>query len=83
MSEVLPGWVVSDAASIECEAAPYREMTPAERLRLLAAACRAGARLLRSRVDAEAAVTHRDPLPQSSLEALARLRRRARGHGGV
>ncbi|MCC6640364.1 MAG: hypothetical protein IT386_04260 [Deltaproteobacteria bacterium] len=52
----------------------YRGLSPAERGRLLAAACRAGARMLRSRVDAERAAAFIDPLPESSIRALARLR---------
>jgi len=71
----LPGWVVEDAASVEEEAAPYRDMAPSERAALMAAACRAAARLLRSRVDRERVLEHTDPLPESSVQALARLRR--------
>lgn len=78
MSSTLPGWVVDDTESVRIEAEPYREMTPEQRGSLLAAACRAAARMLRSRDDAEAVLAHEDPLPESSRRALERLRREAR-----
>ena len=80
MPEV-PKWVVDDAASIADEAAPYVEMSGEERLRHLAAACRAAARLLELREDAQVALDYEDPLPESSVRALARLRAEARGAG--
>jgi hypothetical protein len=64
---------------LESEVEPYRRLTPADRARLLVAACRAGAALLRSRSDAEDAAAFEDPLPESSLRALVRLRARAAG----
>lgn len=78
MAEV-PKWVVDDAASIAEEAAPYVTMRAEERLQHLAAACRAAARLLELREDAQIALDYEDPLPESSLRALARLRAEARG----
>ena len=69
---------MDDAESVRAEAEPYREMTPEQRGALMAAACRAAARMLRSREDAEAALTYEDPLPESTVLALARLRREAR-----
>lgn len=70
----LPGWVIDDAASIREEAADYIELTPAQRGAILAAVCRAGVRLLRARADAAKVLEHTDPLPSSTIEALARLR---------
>lgn len=70
----LPGWATDDAASIEREAQPFRDMTPEQRAHLLARVCRAGARLLRSRADAAAVAALRDPLPESTVRALERLR---------
>jgi hypothetical protein len=74
MTEKLPGWVVDDATSVREEAAPYRDLAPAQRARHLAAVCRAGARLLRARSDAAIVRDYRDPLPASTVRALARLR---------
>jgi hypothetical protein len=71
----LPGWAVSDAESVRGEAERYVDMTPAERLQVLAAVCRAAGKLLRSRPDAEAALRYQDPLPQSTIAALDRLRK--------
>lgn len=65
---------VPEALSAEREAAHYRALSTAERAELLAAACRAGARLLASRPDAERAAAYADPLPESTLRALERLR---------
>jgi hypothetical protein len=70
----LPKWVTDNATSIREEAAPYIALSPEERAALLAAACRAGARLLRARPDAAGILERTDPLPASSEQALARLR---------
>ena len=67
----------ASALDLEREVEPYRRLDPVDRARLLAAACRAGAELLRSRPDAERAAAFEDPLPESSVRALARLRARA------
>jgi hypothetical protein len=66
--------VIPEDLTPEGEADFYRSLTPEQRAELLAAACRAGAALLRSRADAERAASFRDPLPESTLRALARLR---------
>jgi len=78
MSDVLPKWVIDDIESVRLEAAPYREMTLVQRQVLLAAACKAAARMLRSRDDAEEVLAYTDPIPESSKQALARLRREAK-----
>ncbi len=70
----LPRWVTSNQESIREEVAPYIGMTPSERGSLMAAACRAAVRLLRSRPDAQRALNHVDELPAGSVAALARLR---------
>jgi hypothetical protein len=70
----LPNWVTDNATSLRDEAAPYVGLTPQARALMLAAACRAGAKLLRARPDAQAILERTDPLPQSSERALARLR---------
>jgi hypothetical protein len=70
----LPKWVVDNQGSLRDEAAPYVGLAPAERARLLAAACRAGVKLLRARTDAARLLERVDPLPESSQRALERLR---------
>ncbi|GAB5545214.1 MAG: hypothetical protein SangKO_049740 [Sandaracinaceae bacterium] len=56
------------------EAREYAHMTPVERGRLVAAACRGAAALLAARPDAARALAWEDPLPESTRAALARLR---------
>jgi hypothetical protein len=70
----LPKWVTDNAASIREEAAPYVGLTAQERAAMLAAACRAGAKLLRARADAGRILARTDPVPESTTLALARLR---------
>jgi hypothetical protein len=70
----LPKWVTDNATSLREEAAPYIGLSPEERLVMLAAACRAGARLLKARADAATILARVDALPASSERALARLR---------
>jgi hypothetical protein len=48
------------------------------RLALLAAACRAAARMMNLRDDREKVLAHADPLPESSVQALKRLREEAK-----
>lgn len=66
---------MDDVDSVRQEAAPYKEMTPAQRLAVLASACRAATRLLLSREDHRRVLEHVDPLPESTINALTRLRR--------
>jgi hypothetical protein len=74
----LPAWITDNAASLRDEAAPFVGLSPEERAIQLAAACRAGARLLRARQDAARVLAWIDPLPDSSERALARLRAQKR-----
>lgn len=77
----LPKWVVDDQTSIEREAAPWRGRPPEAHQRATAAACRAAARQLAQRADRERLLAFRDPLPESTLAALRRLRATARRRG--
>lgn len=77
--EKLPGWVVDDRASVLREVAPYRAMTPRERLELLRAACASALPLLALNKNRERVLAWRDPLPASTQRALARLREQLRG----
>lgn len=52
-------------------------MTPEERLSLVALACEDAVRILAMRDDAQRALDHEDPLPESTRRALARLRKSA------
>jgi hypothetical protein len=70
----LPKWVVDNRTAVAREAAPYRNLPPEERWRLLAAACRAAARQLAARPDGARLRDYREPLPASTIAALERLR---------
>jgi len=70
----LPKWVVDNRTAVAQEAAPYRNLTTEERWRATAAACRAAAKQLALRPDRERLLAYRDPLPQSTIDALRRLR---------
>ena len=75
----LPKWVTDNATSIREEAAAYVALTPEERGALLAAACRAGVKVLRARPDMVRVLDWSDPVPESTELALARLRALRRG----
>ena len=74
----LPGWVVDNRTAVAREAERYRGMTAEEHGRATAAACRAAARQLARRSDRERVLGYRDPLSESSMELLRRLRDVAR-----
>ena len=65
---------IDPVAEVQEEAAEYVDMTPEERGRLVAAACRGAAALLAARPDAQRAIDWQDPLPESSMSHLAELR---------
>ena len=70
----IPKWAVDNRTAVAQEASPYRGLTAQQRWRLLAAACRGAARQLANRPDRERILAYRDPLPESSVAILARLR---------
>jgi hypothetical protein len=70
----LPPWVVDNRTAVAREAAPYRAMSPDDRLQATAVACRSAARQLRSRRDRERLLAYCDPLPESTIATLKRLR---------
>lgn len=74
----IPRWAVDNRTAVQREAAPYRGLTPEQRAQAVAAACRAAARQLAERPDRQRLVEYRDPLPESSVAALRRLRMAAR-----
>jgi len=73
--ERLPGWVTDNLTSVRNEAEPYVAMTTAERRAIVHACCRSALELLRRSPHAERALSLVDPLPASTVAALARLRR--------
>jgi len=74
----LPKWVVDNRTAVAREAEAYRRLTVEARWHATAAACRGAARQLRQRADRERLLEYRDPLPESSIVALRRLRAAAR-----
>lgn len=74
----LPKWVVTNAESVRRECARYRDLTPAQRLEHLRAACRAAMWQARALPDWERLRREPAPLPASTLRALERLQREAR-----
>jgi phosphopantetheinyl transferase len=72
---MLPGWVVDNQTSVQREAAEYRHMSQSEKAKILASLCRWSAKQLALRSDRQQLLDYRDPLPESSRAALARLRK--------
>ena len=74
MAMKLPGWVVDDATSVREEVQEWRALTVAERWRLAQACARDAIWAARASGMAQRILEHEDPLPPSSVAALARLR---------
>jgi hypothetical protein len=70
----LPGWVVDDVSSVLAEVAEWRDTTIAERWRLAQACARDAIWAARASGMADRILEHEEPLPPSTLRALARLR---------
>jgi hypothetical protein len=73
----LPGWIVDDVASVRAEVAEWANTTPAQRWQLARSCARdamwaARASGMRARI-----LEQVDPLPESTVAALARLRKQA------
>ncbi len=77
MDAKLPGWVVDDVTSVRREVAEWVDLTAVERWRLAEKCARDVIWALRMTPDPERILAHEDPLPASSVAALARLRREA------
>jgi hypothetical protein len=73
----LPGWVVEDVASVREEVAQWATLTPAERWRLALLCARDAAWAARASGTRQRILDFVDPLPETTLQALARLRRTA------
>lgn len=71
----LPGWVVDDVTSVREEVAEWRGLAPAELWRLAQSCGRSTMWAIAASGRREEILAREDPLPPSSLQALARLRR--------
>ncbi len=79
----LPGWVVDDVTSVHSEVAEWRALSPAERWRLAVLCARDAMWAARASGNPRRILDQVDPLPESTVNALARLRQRAGwGDGG-
>lgn len=76
----LPSWVVDDVSSVRAEVAEWARTTPAERWQLARLCSRDAMWAARASGNPQRILDHVDPLPESTIAALARLRLR-RGHG--
>lgn len=70
----LPSWIVEDAVSIRREVAPYVNASAAELWKLTEACARDAMWAIEACDVPERAMAHRDPLPESTIKALKRLR---------
>jgi len=70
----LPGWVVDDEESVRAEMAAYRDATPAELWRHTEDCARDAMWALRASDVRARALAHTDPVPESTVRALERLR---------
>jgi hypothetical protein len=75
MEPKLPGWVVDNAASVREEVAEWASTTPAERWRLARLCSRDALWAARASGRLAQVLDAVDPLPESTVLALARLRR--------
>jgi hypothetical protein len=78
----LPGWVVDDVTSVRQEVAEWTSTTPAERWRLARLCSRDAMWAARASGDPQRILDHVDPLPETTVLALARLRRKTDSGGG-
>ena len=71
----LPGWVVDDVTSVREEVKEWIGTTPTERWRLARACSRDAIWAARASGMLQRILDQEEPLPESSMRALARLRR--------
>jgi hypothetical protein len=70
----LPGWVVDNETSIRSEVAPFVAASDAERIEATRRCCRGAMAMLRFCERPREVLDRVDPLPATSVAALARLR---------
>lgn len=68
---------LSERELVEREVAKFRAAAGQEKWRLMQAACRAAAKVLATRSDAQRVLAFADPLPERSRQILAELRAQA------
>ena len=73
----LPGWVIDDATSVREEVAEWAGTTDAERWRLAILCSRDAMWAAAASGNRERILDHVDPLPETTIQALERLRRQA------
>lgn len=73
----LPGWVVDDVASVRVEVSDLVGLPTAQLWRLARSCARDALWAIRASGRAERILSQREPLPESTVAALARLRSRA------
>ncbi len=78
----LPGWVVDDATSVRREVEEWRDLTAAERWRLAHLCSRDAVWAAKASGNPKRVLDHVEPLPESTILALARLRKES-GWGGA
>ena len=75
MLSKLPGWAIDDDASVREEVAEWKGLTPVELWRLAKLCSRDVVWALRLCDHPERVLERSEPVPESTLAALARLRR--------
>ncbi len=77
MLSKLPGWVVDDVTSVREEVKEWAGTTPAERWRMAQMCARDAMWAIRASGMAQRILDQVDPLPESTVRALQRLRHEA------
>jgi hypothetical protein len=73
----LPGWVVDDVTSVRAEVSEWVGLSRSELWRLAVLCSRDAMWAIRANADPQRILDTVDPLPATSIAALARLRRQA------
>ena len=79
----LPAWVIDDDASVREEAAEWKGRTPAQLWQLARLCARDALWAARVSGNPQRILDQIDPLPQSTVSALARLRKTAGWNRGI
>lgn len=82
MSRALPAWVIDDVASVRAEVAEWAGLTSQERWRLARLCARDAMWAARASGNPTRILDSVDPLPESTVVALERLRREAKRRDG-
>ena len=78
MLSKLPGWVVDEDASVRAEVAEWRGLSPSQLWRLAELCARDAMWAARASGQPQRILDHVDPLPETTIAALTRLRRRSK-----